>query len=91
MKLALLEQLNEARQQKRRACLVRWLATAEEALVIDGEVAAGEVPPDLLPELGAAIVRMRRTEALILEPARAPGFDFARFEAAWTAFEAART
>jgi regulator of RNase E activity RraA len=49
------------------------------------------IPPDVLPELAAAIVRMRRTEALILKPARAPGLDFARVEAAWTAFEAART
>jgi regulator of RNase E activity RraA len=49
------------------------------------------IPPDLLAELGAAIARMQATEALILEPARAPGFDFAAFEAAWAAFEAART
>jgi hypothetical protein len=31
------------------------------------------------------------TEPLILDPARGPDFDFARFEAAWAAFEAART
>ena len=54
MKLALLEQLNEARQRKQRACLVRWLATGDEALVIDGEVALGAVPPDVMPEVDAA-------------------------------------
>jgi xanthine dehydrogenase accessory factor len=54
VKLALLEQLNAARQQKKRACLVRWLANAEEALVVDGEVAFGTVPPDLMPEVDAA-------------------------------------
>ncbi len=54
MKLALLEQLNEARQQKQRACLVRWLATAEEALVVDGEVIAGAVPPALMTEIDTA-------------------------------------
>ncbi len=54
MKLALLEKLNEARQQKKRACLVRWLATADAALVIDGEVALGAVPTDLIPEVDAA-------------------------------------
>ncbi len=54
MKLALLQRLNEARQQKKRACLVRWLATAEEALVVDGAVVCGAVPPDLMPEVDAA-------------------------------------
>ena len=54
MKLALLGQLNEARQQKQRACLVRWLATAEEALVVDGAVVQGVVPPELMPEVEAA-------------------------------------
>ena len=54
MKLALLEQLNEARRQKRRACLLRWLASGEEAMVVDGEVTLGTVPPDLMPEVDAA-------------------------------------
>lgn len=54
MKLALLHRLNEARTAKRRACLVRYLETAEEALVIDGEIVAGEVPASLLPEIDLA-------------------------------------
>lgn len=49
------------------------------------------VPPELVPALAEAIGRLRETEALILGPARRPGFDFAAFEAAWTAFENART
>ncbi len=49
------------------------------------------IPPEVVPQLGAAIVKMQATEQLILAPARAPGFDFSAFEAAWTAFEAART
>ena len=54
MNRALLEQLNEARKLKQRACLVRYLATAEEALVVDGEVALGEVPSDLLAAIDTA-------------------------------------
>jgi xanthine dehydrogenase accessory factor len=54
VKLALLERLNEARQQKKRACLVRWLTTAEEALVVDGEVIEGAVPPALMTEIDTA-------------------------------------
>jgi regulator of RNase E activity RraA len=49
------------------------------------------IPPAHLPHLPAAIARMQATERIVLDAARAPGFDFARFEAAWTAFEAART
>ena len=49
------------------------------------------VPPDVTPMLSAAIRKMQETEALVLVPARSPGFDFAAFETAWTAFEKART
>ncbi len=49
------------------------------------------VPADVVPSLGTAISKLQDTERLILDPARQPGFDFADFEAAWTAFEKART
>ena len=49
------------------------------------------IPPDVLPGLADGIRRLLATERLILEPARRDGFDFAAFEAAWTAFENART
>jgi Demethylmenaquinone methyltransferase len=52
------------------------------ALVIPGEVVSG---------LGAAIARLRETERLVLDPARAEGFDFEAFEQAWERFEKART
>lgn len=48
------------------------------------------VPENVLPVLGDAIARMQASEALILGPAREPGFDFEAFERAWTAFEKAR-
>ncbi len=49
------------------------------------------IPPAVIPHLAAAIKKMQATERLILDPARTPGFDFDKFEAAWAAFEAART
>lgn len=49
------------------------------------------IPPETVAGLAAAIARMQATERLVLDPARAPGFDFATFETAWAAFEAART
>ena len=49
------------------------------------------VPPEVIPHLAAAIRKLQETEKLVLDPARQPGFDFAVFEAAWSAFEKART
>jgi regulator of RNase E activity RraA len=49
------------------------------------------VPPEAIPTLAVAIGKLQKTERLVLEPARKPGFDFAAFEAAWAAFEKART
>lgn len=49
------------------------------------------IPADVVSGLSAAIVRMRETERLILDPARSCGFDFEAFERAWGEFEKART
>lgn len=49
------------------------------------------IPPEIVAALAGAICKLMATERLILDPARAPGFDFAAFEAAWATFEAART
>ncbi len=49
------------------------------------------IPPEVVDQLEAAIRKMQETEQLVLGPARQPGFDFDAFEAAWSAFEKART
>jgi len=49
------------------------------------------IPPEVVLRLEAGIVRLLATERLILEPARAEGFDFAAFERARDAFEKARS
>jgi len=49
------------------------------------------ISPDAVASLAGAIGKLLETERLVLDAARAPGFDFAAFEAAWTAFERART
>ncbi|TVS01684.1 MAG: RraA family protein [Rhodobacteraceae bacterium] len=48
------------------------------------------IPPEVVPGLTGGIEKLLATEKLILDPARAPGFDFATFEQAWAAFEEAR-
>jgi len=49
------------------------------------------IPEDVIAGLQAGIGSLLATERIVLEPARAPGFDFAAFEEAWAAFEKART
>ncbi len=71
--------------------IIHGLRVAQGDLIHADRHGAVVVPADIIPALGPAIARMRDTEAIILNAARAPGFDFAAFEAAWTAFEKART
>jgi regulator of RNase E activity RraA len=65
--------------------------------VADGELVHADrhgalvIPAGLVEGLEAAIAKLMDTERLVLDPARAPGFDFDAFEKAWAAFEAART
>lgn len=49
------------------------------------------IPDDVLPSLNAALDTLEASEALILEPARRPGFDIEALERAWALFEKART
>lgn len=49
------------------------------------------IPPEVVADLAAAIGTLFDSEALILGPARRPGFDIAALETAWAAFEKART
>lgn len=67
------------------------LTVAQGDLVHADRHGALVIPPEVVPHLATAISKMQATERLILDPARAPGFDFKAFEAAWSAFEAART
>ncbi len=49
------------------------------------------IPDGYAAELESAIAKLQATENIVLEAARDPDFDYARFEAAWQAFEQART
>ena len=54
MNRATLDILNEARAQKRRACLLRYLESGEQAVVVDGTAVLGRVSPALLDEVEKA-------------------------------------
>lgn len=75
---------------------------AAGARVFDLDIAEGDlvhadrhgalvIPPDVIGDLAAAIETLFRAERCILEPAREGPMSFAAFEAAWAAFEQART
>lgn len=49
------------------------------------------VPPEVIDHLDEAIKNLLKTERIVLDAASEPGFDFAAFERAWSAFEKART
>lgn len=49
------------------------------------------IPPEVLPHLEGAIQTLLSSETIIIGPARQPGFDIDVLEAAWKAFEKART
>jgi regulator of RNase E activity RraA len=49
------------------------------------------IPRGTLAGLADGLARLRAAERVILGPARGPDFDFAALEAAWAAFERART
>ena len=67
------------------------LSIADEELVHADRHGALVIPRDYLPELGAAIGKLLEIEQLVLGPAREAGFDIDKLEAAWAAFETART
>ncbi|MCP4384346.1 MAG: RraA family protein, partial [Hyphomicrobiales bacterium] len=48
------------------------------------------VSEDILPQLPEAILRDQSAEQIVLGPARQPGFNFEKLEAAWAALERAR-
>jgi len=49
------------------------------------------IPAEVIPALKSAIETVIASEAIVLGPAREPGFNIERLEEVWAAFEAART
>ena len=49
------------------------------------------IPDTVIPNLKSSIEKVFASEAIILGPARQPGFDIHKLEVAWAEFEKART
>lgn len=70
---------------------IRGLTVAQGDLVHADRHGAVVIPDSVVPDLEAAIQTVIASENIILEPARADGFDIDALEHAWAAFERART
>jgi len=70
---------------------IRGLRIGEDELIHADRHGAVAIPEAVIPELEAAIDTVFASEAIILDAARAPGFDLAALEATWAEFERRRT
>ena len=70
---------------------VMGMRVAQDELIHADRHGALVIPTDVIPDLKQAIEAVISCEAIVLEPARAPGFNIDKLEAAWAKFEAART
>lgn len=67
------------------------LSVAQGELIHADRHGALVIPSEVIPQLKTAIESVIANEAIVLGPAREPGFNIEKLEAAWAAFEAART
>ena len=70
---------------------VMGMRVAQDELIHADRHGALVIPDEVIPELKTAIETVVSCEAIVLEPARAPGFNIEKLEEAWARFEAART
>lgn len=67
------------------------MTVAPGALVHADRHGAMVIPGDVIPRLSDAIATLMRSEKIIFDAVKGKQIDFEGFEAAWAAFEAART
>lgn len=70
---------------------VMGMRVAQNELIHADRHGALVIPSEVLQDLKQAIDTVISCEAIVLEPARAPGFNIAKLEEVWAKFEAART
>lgn len=70
---------------------VMGMRVAQDELIHADRHGALTIPSDVIPKLKQAVETVISCEAIVLEPARAPGFNIDKLEEAWAKFEAART
>jgi len=71
MQKEILDRLLEARAAKRPCALLRWLASGDEALVVEGKALAGTVPAEAMDAITEAL---RRDKGMTLQTDAGPLF-----------------
>lgn len=74
-----------------RQVTVMGMQVEEDDLIHADRHGAIVVPEPVIPDLEGAVETVIANEAIILGPAREPGFTIEKLEEAWAAFEARRT
>ena len=70
---------------------IMGMQVAQDDLIHADRHGALVIPAEVIPDLEKAIESVFASEAIVLGPARAPGFNIEKLEEAWARFEAART
>ena len=70
---------------------VMGINVAQDDLIHADRHGALIIPSEVILDLKQAIETVIANEAIVLEPARKPGFDIKKLEEVWTKFEAQRT
>lgn len=70
---------------------IMGMRVAQDELIHADRHGAIVIPAEVIPTLKQAIDTVVANENIVLIPAREPGFNIEKFEAAWARFEAART
>ncbi len=70
---------------------IMGMRVAQDELIHADRHGALVIPNDVIPALKQAIETVIASESIVLDPARAPGFDIQVLKEAWARFEAART
>ena len=70
---------------------IMGMRVAQDELIHADRHGAIVIPAEVIPTLKQAIDTVVANENIVLIPAREPGFNIEKLEAAWARFEAART
>lgn len=70
---------------------IMGLRVAQDELIHADRHGALVIPSEVIPQLKQAIETVIASEAIVLVPAREPGFNIDKLEQAWAKFEASRT
>lgn len=70
---------------------IMGMRVAQDELIHADRHGALVIPSEVIPQLKQAIETVIASEAIVLVPAREPGFNIDKLEQAWAKFEASRT